>query len=71
MDYPWFQVVSGAELEQGDILESCPGLDWTAERLKLESRGVWLGCFTGTATLPSEERLCWVWNSGPWRGGPR
>lgn len=24
MDYPWYQIVSGAELEQGDILESCP-----------------------------------------------
>ena len=24
MDYPWYQVVSGAGLEQGDILESCP-----------------------------------------------
>ena len=24
MDYPWFQIVRGANLEQGDILESCP-----------------------------------------------
>src|SRR5438445_11004156 len=24
MDYPWYQVVRGKELEQGDILESCP-----------------------------------------------
>ena len=24
MDYPWFQIVSGSALEQGDILEGCP-----------------------------------------------
>jgi hypothetical protein len=24
MEYPWFQIVRGADLEQGDILESCP-----------------------------------------------
>src|SRR4051812_30086922 len=24
MDYPWYQVVHGTGLEQGDILESCP-----------------------------------------------
>ena len=24
MDYPWYEIVSGDELQQGDILENCP-----------------------------------------------
>jgi len=38
MPYPWFEKVSGDEVQQGDILESCPVLVLPSE-LSLESSG--------------------------------
>jgi hypothetical protein len=41
MDYPWFQIVRGANLEQGDILESCPVFHPRADLTSAEENTVY------------------------------